>query len=558
MSLSIWIEKYRPQVFEEVIAQEHISKTLQNAIKIGRVAHAYLFTGPRGIGKTTSARLLAKALNCKEGPTPTPCNTCNFCVSITEGNSPDVLEIDGASNRGIEEVRSLQEKIQYAPQSRYRVIIIDEVHMLTKEAFNALLKTLEEPPPYIIFVLATTEPNKIPETIRSRCQRFDFKRISINDIARVVKDIAIKEQFTIDDAAASVIAARAEGGLRDALSMLDQLLAFAESKTIDTSLVYEVLGLVPIESFIKMAQAIADKEPNTAMRILGELIENGKELNAITQSFIENFHKILLIKLHIAPPLVQQAEEKFRELAELFSKEDLLRIVNLLASLPQEMRYALRPRYLLEERIIKLCLLDSVVSLKKLIGSKSDIKEEKARVGIKTETKLFGGKTSQQPPFPVSTRVRVKSPSDSGTSTSTPVPPKEEVTPKKQKETPLVPRDKDTLFLETVESERGSGFVESLRHSKRILREQKLFILFSPEYEFIANKLANPNSLKYLEKTAKKIWGEDIKIGLRLEEAGDEKEPKLVTKQEPKSTDTKELPKGVAQIIDLFGGKVIE
>ncbi len=227
MSYQVLARKWRPQTFDEVVGQEHVTRTLKNALEMGRVAHAFLFSGPRGVGKTSVARILAKALNCVQGPTPTPCNQCQACQEITQGHSLDVLEIDGASNRGIDEVRELRENIKYLPaHGGYKVFIIDEVHMLTKEAFNALLKTLEEPPAHAIFILATTEAHKVPVTILSRCQRYDFKRLSTAAIQEHLAQMAAREGWSIAPAGLQLIAQESEGGMRDAQGLLDQVITF--------------------------------------------------------------------------------------------------------------------------------------------------------------------------------------------------------------------------------------------------------------------------------------------------------------------------------------------
>ncbi len=259
MGYLVIARKWRPKQFEEVVGQEHITLTLQNAIKKDRVASAYLFSGPRGVGKTTTARILAKALNCEKGPTPQPCDSCTPCQEIAEGHSIDVLEIDGASNRGIDEVRSLRESTRYTPSNlRYKIYIIDEVHMLTTEAFNALLKTLEEPPPHVVFIFATTEANKVPATILSRCQRFDFRRIPQEKIVEQLKKICDQETIQIDDQALYLIARKSEGCMRDSQSLLDQVLSFSDH-TVSKDDVISLLGIIQHDEFFTISEAIARK-----------------------------------------------------------------------------------------------------------------------------------------------------------------------------------------------------------------------------------------------------------------------------------------------------------
>lgn len=270
--------RYRPQIFEEIFDQEHIKRTLVNAIEANRLAHAYLFTGPRGVGKTTTARILAKSLNCEQGPTAHPCNQCSACTEIRTTRSLDVLEIDGASNRGIDQIRELRENIRYRPTSgRYRIYIIDEVHMLTPEAFNALLKTLEEPPAHVIFIFATTEPHKVPATILSRCQRFDFKRIPPSVIVERLNMIIQKEGLKVDKDAVRLIADIADGGLRDAESVLEQITTFKEGKVTEAD-VTELLGIVPHERFAGFLEAVRKGDESALLSFMEEVFTQGYDV----------------------------------------------------------------------------------------------------------------------------------------------------------------------------------------------------------------------------------------------------------------------------------------
>jgi len=288
--------RWRPQTFDEVVGQEHITTTLKNAIRQNRIAHAYLFAGPRGTGKTSTARILAKALNCKEGPKPEPCNKCENCKEITASNSLDVLEIDGASNRGIDEIRALKENVKLSPSSsRYKIYIIDEVHMLTEEAFNALLKTLEEPPEHVKFIFATTRPQKILPTILSRCQRFDFRRIPTKDIVERLKEISKKEKLRVDEDALYLIAKSADGSLRDAESILDQFSSY-ENKGVTKEDVNSILGSVGQEFLFNMMQKIIDKDTKGTLGLLNEAINKGKNLSMFVSEFIEHIRNMMIAK----------------------------------------------------------------------------------------------------------------------------------------------------------------------------------------------------------------------------------------------------------------------
>ncbi|HHW14881.1 MAG TPA: DNA polymerase III subunit gamma/tau, partial [Firmicutes bacterium] len=297
--------KWRPQTFSEVISQEHVTRTLQNALRMGRIAHAYLFAGPRGTGKTTVARLLAKALDCRQGPTPEPCGQCDNCTQIRDGLSLNVIEIDGASNRGIEEIRDLREKVKLVPvQAPYKVYIIDEIHMLTPDAFNALLKTLEEPPAHVVFIFATTEPHKIPATILSRCQRFDFKRLTVPELSAHLSRIASAEGLELAPETVTLIARNADGGLRDALSLLDQCIAFA-GKKIGAADVETLLGTVETEALLRFMDLVARRDLVGGLTYLSELMDEGKDLHRLARDLMGHLRNLLLAKL--APTLHLEA-----------------------------------------------------------------------------------------------------------------------------------------------------------------------------------------------------------------------------------------------------------
>lgn len=365
MSYQALYRVWRPQAFADVIGQEHVTKTLQNALLQEKISHAYLFSGPRGTGKTSAAKIMAKAVNCEKMPVAEPCNECSACLGITDGSVPDVIEIDAASNNGVEEIRDIRDKVKYTPNAvKYKVYIIDEVHMLTIGAFNALLKTLEEPPKHVIFILATTEPHKIPLTVISRCQRFDFKRITSQDIAGRMSHIANETSLEYDEKALQTIARAAEGGMRDALSLLDQAISFSTGKvTVEDALT--VTGSISQNSLNMLARFIHDKEVSGALGMLEELLMQGKDPSRFTEDFILYFRDLLLYKT--APNLDEIAEhalldEEFKTLAEEIQPQQIYEYIDILSKTQQEMRFSNHARIYLEVCLVKLCQTERVLA----------------------------------------------------------------------------------------------------------------------------------------------------------------------------------------------------
>jgi len=372
MSYQVIARKYRPQVFEEVVGQRLITDTLKNAILTERVAHGYIFSGARGVGKTTTARVLAKALNCAQGPTVTPCGECPSCQEIAAGNSIDVLEIDAASNRGIDEIRELRENVRYLPaRDRYKIFIIDEAHMLTTEAFNALLKTLEEPPPRSLFILATTEPHKLPSTIQSRCQHFSFRLLDYQEILSRLQWVCAQEHIKADEGALSAVTQAAEGSMRDGLSLLDQVIASCGNQLEETR-VRQVLGVVPTQLLNNMVEAIHAGDARRVLELLGQLAAEGYELAHFCAELIRAVRNLMVAKSCGAEsPLVQVASEeraRLAEMANLFGEEDLARFFNLLLRTESEMRYSLQPRFHLELGLMKLVHARRLASLEALLA----------------------------------------------------------------------------------------------------------------------------------------------------------------------------------------------
>ena len=352
--------KYRPQSFLEVIGQDHIKKTLQQAVISGNVAHAYLFAGSRGTGKTTTARILAKTINCPNQKDGEPCNKCEFCEEIISGKSMDIIEIDAASNRGIDEIRDLREKIKYSPSKlKFKVYIIDEVHMLTKEAFNALLKTLEEPPEHAIFILATTEIHKVPETILSRCQRFDFYRIKISDLVKYLSYVAKKENLEIEDGVLDLIAANSQGAHRDAINLLDQASGLGKKVTLDT--LKTILGLTDVLALNQFIGYLINNDLTNAVSLVNELLEKGYDLHQFSKKLIEYLRYILIIKLSADTGLIEQTKEEVDILKDYADRIKLDRLALLLNNFIQAERAftnALIPQLPLEMAAINSCESD--------------------------------------------------------------------------------------------------------------------------------------------------------------------------------------------------------
>ncbi len=372
MSYLVLARKWRPQTFEEIVGQDHVTTTLRNSIRAGRIAHAYLFAGPRGVGKTTAARILAKAVNCVQGPTEHPCNQCSSCREITASRSMDVSEIDGASNRGIDEIRDLRESVQYSPaQGRRRVYIIDEVHMLTKEAFNALLKTLEEPPAHAMFIFATTEAGKVPMTILSRCQRFDFRRIATADMVAHLKAMLQSEGIEADEESLFLVAQKAEGSLRDAISLLDQLISYG-GRSISAGDVRSVLGLVDTSLYFRAVELARSGDAAGALAMIEELSAGGYDLQEFVLGLLGHLRRLLYIScgageiaLAAAPP---EERSRYVQQSAGMDARDLMRMIRLLAEAEASMRRSTQPRLILELAYARLCTMDATVRIEGLLS----------------------------------------------------------------------------------------------------------------------------------------------------------------------------------------------
>lgn len=391
MSYQVIARKWRPQTFAEIVGQQHVTRTLQNAIQGNRVAHAYIFSGARGVGKTTTARILAKALNCVHGPTPTPCNECDSCREIAAGSSLDVLEIDAASNRGIDQVRELRDMVRYAPVGgRYKVIILDEAHMLTDEASNALLKTLEEPPEKVVFVMATTQPEDLVDTIRSRSQHFHFRALSFAEIVQALHGIASKESLTIEPGAIAVMARTADGSLRDALSLIEQARAYCGTAITEIQ-IRELLGIVPAEVLDELVAAIESRSTERALGLVHRLLAEGQNLQQFCREAVSHFRNILVARVCGADSdlIAAPAEERPRlaRTAAEFTEEDLTRFFQILLLIEDDLRRKPDPRLHLEMGVLRLVNAARLAPLEEVLAEISG----NARAGNVSASNISAG-----------------------------------------------------------------------------------------------------------------------------------------------------------------------
>jgi DNA polymerase-3 subunit gamma/tau len=539
MSYLVFARKWRPQTFEEVVDQKHVTRTIQNAIRSNRIAHAFIFTGERGVGKTSVARIFAKALNCSTGPTPTPCNQCQSCKEITTGISMDVLEIDGASNTGVDDIRELREKIRYAPMScRYKIYVIDEVHMLSTSAFNALLKTLEEPPPHAIFVLATTEPHKIPDTILSRCQRFDFKRISLSGIIGNLKKIALEEKITISERAFFLIAQTSEGSMRDAQSILEMIISYAGEK-VDDENVQEILGIVDRILLYKFSSALIERDDKKCLDVIDTIYSSGYDLKQTYYSLLEHLRNLLVIKVNPNPSrLVELSDAGISELREQSSKisaEEIHGLFKLLLQSEEEITRSPFPKLILEMTILRMVHLRPSLPLDEIIHKLRTL-----------EDRLLGSAAQDEH------LAELSAPGDEKTlpgGISSPLP---------------LSEGKDEIwnkFLDEVQKKKSS-LASILGQGKLLsLNQEEIEIGLNPDSLFW-EKVNEQEYLKILKDTAQNILKRDIRIKISpASPARDERASRdhLNQKERLRKAQEEALNNpAVKEALDIFGGKVVE
>jgi DNA polymerase-3 subunit gamma/tau len=558
MSYQVIARKYRPQTFDDVVGQHLVTDTLKNAIQTDRVAHGYIFSGARGVGKTTTARILAKALNCSAGPTVTPDGICPSCVEIAAGNSVDVQEIDAASNRGIDEIRELRESVRYLPaRDRYKIFIIDEAHMLTTEAFNALLKTLEEPPPRSLFILATTEGHKLPPTIQSRCQHFAFRLLDYTEIYDRLRCVAEEEKIAAEEGALSALAQAAEGSLRDALSLLDQVIA-ACGERLDEKRVRQVLGAAPTELLAGIVRAIDAADARGVLERVGQLATEGYELAHFCGE-LTRFGRDLMIARSCGAesPLLQVPDDQRRQLGELaglFSEEDLSRFFNILLRTESEMRYSLVPRFHLELALMKLVHARRLSSIESLLAglSGSGLPEKSSnspRVAAATPAR-----SAPAPKLRTGSFDRV--PADASVQAP---PPGAETTAAPAETSPALPappasEDARLAAIKTSVYSQSNFLGSCLEHLSGFrIEDGQVDFTFAQKDSFFADLLKSREQQETLRTVCTQVLGQPVRICVRLnEQAG------VARTERPNARARAERDPGVDAFRKKFDGTVVD
>jgi DNA polymerase III subunit gamma/tau len=537
MKYQVIARKFRPQVFEEVVGQKPIVQTLQNAIQMERIGHAYLFSGPRGVGKTTTARILAKGLNCVQGPTISPCNVCPSCQEIASGRSIDVFEIDAASNTGVDNIRELRENAKYAAaRSRFKIFIIDEVHMLSTSAFNALLKILEEPPPHVVFIMATTERHKVPATILSRCQQFIFRTISPGEIQDHLRRIADREGVRIDDRALGYIVKASEGSMRDAQSLLDQIISFGGQDVGDED-VRDVLGFIPSEILDRTLDALANRDSKAILENIGHVIDQGLSVQQYLREFIGKIRDLLVLKLGLEENILGSLEEKqaLAERASAFSEQDLIRFFDMLLRTENDLRWTSQARFHLEVGFVKLARM----------GYLRDIED------VLRDVKSGGVAVPPQPSSPPRPRPTASRPPPSQSETKRPPqPPPTEKAPSP----PESPNFSD-IFSRQVENKSATTAVY-VQKARRIELKGDVVEIVLPNNTLVA-MLQSKEHNSVLAAAASEVVGKAVSVSLIMAESLNDAPSAESAKNEPLVKSFLEVFRGdLAQVKPAKGDKI--
>lgn len=572
MAYQVIARKWRPQTFDEVTGQEPITRTLRNAIEHQRLHHAYLFSGARGVGKTTSARLLAKALNCHKttAPTPTPCrsddpNQCASCREITESRSIDVQEIDAASNTGVDNVRdAIIASVGIAPaRDRYKVFIIDEVHMLSGAAFNALLKTLEEPPPRVVFIMATTERHKVPETILSRCQQFEFRTIATAKILERLKLIAKAEKISVPDDALREIARTGEGSMRDAQSALDQVISFAGDKIAKED-VEMALGVAGADVLKRIMDSIAANRPAEAITAVDDIVMRGHDLRNFCRDLLAHIRDLLVTKVSGNEELLESAVCEPAELkrqAELFSESDLVRFFHSLAETETKLRAATQPRYQLEIGIVKLMELRGVESISEIIQRLSTIE---AGLGNQPSSTLTPSSSGGSPSVPSKTNPAASSrPAGSSFTAAAVAPAVESEVEEKLEAPPPVAASPIDRIKAVLETQRKMLLVTALDAAQAAaVEETELYVEFAPDSRHHRDMLSRPENIKFVREACREVTGKEIGIRILVKDPATEGEP--LSREEEERLEKQRLRRQaenspiVKQMLKTFRGEIVD
>lgn len=532
MAYTVFALKWRPMNFEEVVGQNHIITTLTNSIQKNRLAHAYLFSGPRGVGKTSCARILAKAMNCQEGgPTANPCGKCPSCIDIAASRSLDVMEIDGASNRGIDEIRALRENVKFSPtQGKYKVYIIDEVHQITSEGFNALLKTLEEPPAFVKFIFATTHPQKVPSTILSRCQRMDFRRISVMEIIEQLEKIARFEKINVDKEVLAAIARSSDGALRDAESVFDQLISFSKDK-ISLEDVVSMLGLVEQGALFEITRNIKSKNPKAVLELFNKIIDEGKDITTFLNDLIEHFRNLMIAKVSQADPqlidLPKEICDKLLSQAQEFSLEEIFNAFNILMNAQEMSKRTESLRIPLEISLVKLSYnpkLSPEVGPVKVIPEQqplqSPFKEKPQPVIAKREVNKVEQHTEIKEDRPV-----------------------------KQDSLKVVPLESIKEAWQNIISEIGKIKMSVATYLNEVdlvnIQDNILTLSFPKNYSFHKESMETKDNKDTIEKKLSDLFKTSIRVNF------------ILSREEKHAVDSHEHP-GVKSALDMFNGRVIK